>query len=513
MRFLSVLAVSLGLVLPVQAQTPAAGRLVAEVGGTVGGGIAASLGLPFVTAAGEAAFTGTWVAGGDTTGVVFVGDGVRWQNRDAGGAVLVGREAWMGADDDGRFVYSPMADGEDALWTDRGLLVRRGDPAPGFPGQVLTFASRPTLLPDGTAAWISGVSSAAGGGTSARAFYVSLDRTAASATVVLAEGQVVDGAPVTALEMSYGLSADGAHRAFLVTRATGSTATDGAVVLDGTVWAQEGSPVSAGSTERWSAFDLVRVNAAGDVLMAGDTSGPAASDAVVAFGSAAGGGVALREGSTVAGVTLGPTVRGLALNDAGVAVWAWTTSSGPTDEALFVGPADALASASALVLRTGQGLDTTGDGVADATVVGFAFDGDDGHGALQLGAAPVVYVRVDLVPAAGGPERTAIVGLDLAPYLVSSEAPAADLRAVEVSVAPNPSRADATATLRLTRPETVSVEILDVLGRRVARLHDGPLPVGEHTLSVPTAALPAGVYSVRVRGGAGPTTARFTVAR
>ncbi len=464
----------------------------------VGGGTAmvSSLNLPVDDGNGGVGFTGSLAVADSTEGFVFHDDAVLWRNDAApGGTRLEGREVWMGAGSAGQFVYSPSVNGADGLWSDLGLLARRGDAAPGMAGQFLSFTSRPGLTSAGGAYWMAGLAPTAGGSTTARAFYWSPDRTAASASVVIAEGQTVDGLAVTSLDFSYGVSDDAAHRAFIVTRATASTATDGAVVLDGVVIAQEGQPVAPGSTELWSSFDLVRVDNAGHHLFSGDTGGPAATDEFVAYD----GTIALREGATVDGVTLGTDVRGIGLRDDGFAVWAWTTSAGATDEALFVGQASDLAGTSRLVVRTGDGLDTTGDGAADYMVDDFEFSNADGHAALDLGSSAVVWVRLGIVPVGGGSTRDAIVGLDLS-ALTPAEPSAPGAGAI-LHVAPNPFRAGAAITLALQADGEVTVDVLDVLGRQVAVLHDGLLARGAgHRFMLDGASLPAGLYVVRARG-------------
>jgi hypothetical protein len=82
-----------------------------------------------------------------------------------------------------------------------------------------------------------------------------------------------------------------------------------------------------------------------------------------------------------------------------------------------------------------------------------------------------------------------------------------------VSVWPNPSRVAAEVTVVLAEAGAVTVALYDVLGRRVALVHEGALEAGEHTLVLDGAALPAGVYVVRVETGASVVARRLTLVR
>ena len=82
---------------------------------------------------------------------------------------------------------------------------------------------------------------------------------------------------------------------------------------------------------------------------------------------------------------------------------------------------------------------------------------------------------------------------------VAAEPGTERLRALRVS--PSPFRTTATVSLALDAPTTVRVEVFDVLGRPVARLHDGPLAAGAHTFVVNGRTLPPGHYTVRVVHG------------
>jgi hypothetical protein len=81
-------------------------------------------------------------------------------------------------------------------------------------------------------------------------------------------------------------------------------------------------------------------------------------------------------------------------------------------------------------------------------------------------------------------------------------------------VSPNPSSAWARFTLRVAETQAVMVGVYDVLGRRVALLHQGLLPAGEeHAFNVDGSALAGGTYVVRVEGETFAETRRVTLVR
>ena len=81
---------------------------------------------------------------------------------------------------------------------------------------------------------------------------------------------------------------------------------------------------------------------------------------------------------------------------------------------------------------------------------------------------------------------------------------------VEVASYPNPFREAARLTVTLDRPQTLEIAAFDLLGRRVAVLHRGPVPAGTFTLVDVGRALPAGTYVVRVRGESVRESLRIT---
>ncbi len=79
---------------------------------------------------------------------------------------------------------------------------------------------------------------------------------------------------------------------------------------------------------------------------------------------------------------------------------------------------------------------------------------------------------------------------------------------------PNPSSGRVTVPLVLGEAAEARVAVFDVLGRRVALLHDGPVTAGHHALILDAAVLPAGVYVVRASVSTGRAlTQRLTVVR
>ena len=76
-----------------------------------------------------------------------------------------------------------------------------------------------------------------------------------------------------------------------------------------------------------------------------------------------------------------------------------------------------------------------------------------------------------------------------------------------ITVSPNPSHADAVATVMLERGAHVTLDLFDPLGRFVASLVDADLTDGAHAVSLPT--LPRGAYLLRARIGGSVHTRGF----
>ena len=99
-----------------------------------------------------------------------------------------------------------------------------------------------------------------------------------------------------------------------------------------------------------------------------------------------------------------------------------------------------------------------------------------------------------------------------APFFVATEGDA-EGNALSLSASPNPLRSATRMAFSLPGAAPVRLDAFDVLGRRVAVLHDGPLAAGNHERQFDASALPAGVYVLRLQTDAGVATTRVTVVR
>lgn len=91
--------------------------------------------------------------------------------------------------------------------------------------------------------------------------------------------------------------------------------------------------------------------------------------------------------------------------------------------------------------------------------------------------------------------------------------PGAEAGGLALTTSPNPARGSASVTLTLDAPRSASVAVLDLLGREVARLHDGPMASGTHVLPFDASRLPSGVYVVRAVTEVGVVSRRLTLLR
>jgi hypothetical protein len=82
------------------------------------------------------------------------------------------------------------------------------------------------------------------------------------------------------------------------------------------------------------------------------------------------------------------------------------------------------------------------------------------------------------------------------------------------AVYPNPIYREAvTVVFEAAEGTDARIEVIDVLGRTVAVLADGPVAAGRSELSFATADLPSGVYFVRLTTDETTQTRKLTVVR
>lgn len=86
--------------------------------------------------------------------------------------------------------------------------------------------------------------------------------------------------------------------------------------------------------------------------------------------------------------------------------------------------------------------------------------------------------------------------------------------AFSVGVAtPNPASNRTEIAVTLAEAQTVRVVVLDMLGREVAVVTDGPMEAGTHRSALTVNGLAPGAYLVRVTSGSVVETRRLTVIR
>ena len=77
---------------------------------------------------------------------------------------------------------------------------------------------------------------------------------------------------------------------------------------------------------------------------------------------------------------------------------------------------------------------------------------------------------------------------------------------------PNPASQNASFTVRVDRNESVRIDVFDLLGRHVSRIHDGVLAPGvDHRFDVEAASLPAGVYFYTAAGSSFRSTRQLVL--
>ena len=129
------------------------------------------------------------------------------------------------------------------------------------------------------------------------------------------------------------------------------------------------------------------------------------------------------------------------------------------------------------------------------------------------------YYFVGWSGAANGTERDASVVLTgtaalTATFALGTDRDEAALAQTTLGPAyPNPASGTATVEVTMAAPGPLTVRLVDMLGREVATLADGPTAAGRHRLSVDTRGLPSGVYTVVMASGDVRASRRVVVVR
>ena len=361
-----------------------------------GGGLpVAALNPPITNGNGQVGFSGTLDNTGNDTEFLWYSSGLTWLSTSIVSDVSSIEEG-IGLSDNGNYVLSLILNPGtvDSLWTDQGLLLAAGDPAPANPGHFITSLARPTMQSNGTVNWFSAVSDTPGGPTQVEVLYHASDISTPLIAPVLQGGDVVSGFTLnnTGLDANYFVSDNGSHLITFI-RAAAPFTQDGFLYLDGSLPLREGDPTGDG--DNWSNFDLFQVNNSGNYLVSGDTDGLAASDEFIAYNGL----IQVREGDTIGGITLSSsaTVQQLSLNNLGQAATIWRILSG--QEILFFACDAADLAGATAILATGEQVDTNGDGTADATLTGF--NTATASQTFSLAEDGQIYVEADLDYGAG----------------------------------------------------------------------------------------------------------------
>ena len=399
-------AVVIGLaVQPVSACPPITVEILVRQGQPVPGLpglILDRLGIPFLNGQGEIGFTGRLLDGGAYDHYVWYDDDVVWRNSQALPDVLDGIDDMMGISDAGEFIFATETNGLDSIWTDEGLALKEGDPAPGLPGLYVDYCRETTMLPDGTAHWVVTTSESPGGSQYGWALY---RRTGGEIQPLLGTGHLLGGYPVIGLSHEYDFSPDGTHYAMRVQMdvPTGSPsflAVDGELAIQG--------HDDGGGRGIWYNFESININDYGDYVFGGRIVGGAGHFAVAYNGA-----IVLDNGDPLIlqlGIGL-PRPRGLVVNHRNQVAHLWSSGAPGAEQALFVGNAPDLALSSVLQLRSGDEVDTDDDGVADAVVLGI---GSTGYGpGIDFQEDDLLYLALRLADLGTGEEYSAVIRMEV----------------------------------------------------------------------------------------------------
>jgi hypothetical protein len=440
-------------------------------------------------------------------------------------------ESFFGIDDLLSVAYSPLCTdtvsgttGLDAVYLETVKVMIEEDPYPLQPGMYWSFGSRPAATSTGVPYFVGGITNVQGGSTQNRGLFYGYP----PAPLLLGGGYVV-GLPnplstSSTVSFDYRFSASGNHYIAEVQTDTGSSLNDNHMVIDGAVIMAGGLAVSENgaippsigglTSEHWDNFDFAGVTNDEHWMFTGDSDADVAMDEIIVVDGV----VLYREGDILDGEDLSGAIEGAYMNEDGDVAFIWDIQAGVL-EALYLN--------NQLVLREGDEVDITGDGIPDPGTALLDFTGIssltmtdrdpvDGNVRLYFTAdidAPPSFVAsgrhispagefaiemdaeaygLESAPAAtsGGRDgRATVEGIFvLVANPVATDAPEpmtgqGGSRADLLRVSPNPVRSEG-ALVHFDVPHTgpVTLAVFDLAGRRVRTLESGQRLAGRQTV-------------------------------
>ncbi len=304
--------------------------------------------------------------------------------------------------------YSPTVTedaftGLDSIFRDGTPVAVERHPHPILPGQFWRFGSRPSITADGNVWFVGGITNIQGGSTQNRGLFTGGN----SDAVILLGGDFVPGYAeaintATAVDFDFRVSSNGMNYLAPVVL-TGATTADSALVMNGSAAMAGGSvlregtlvPTSVGGngTELYQAFDSMGINDAGDWLVTGDTNAAAAADEFVMLN----GTMIMRDGAVIGADTVQGDIEGAYLNANGDWAVIWDTVNNTLETLIVNGD---------IIVREGDTVDLTGDGVAEPDAVFTAFTGIASLTLSARSAGSITAYFIGTVSVAGGAAQT-----------------------------------------------------------------------------------------------------------
>jgi hypothetical protein len=389
---------------------------------------------PVTNNLGQVAFNGDTSVPGNS--FIWFNDGVVFLNSDVTNATLTGAELQMGINDTGQFAFSPLHNGVDSIYTCQGLLFARGDAIPGLPGTFAEQVLTPLIVPNGRTYWWTNYSDVLGGPEVGRAILTCPNPAQPQSTqVAIKSGDIIDGYPITPDGIyMFDFSGDGSQwLQFVRIAAPGENflriLRNGQTVVDN---------YQPGTRNWWGPFGDLCINNQGDFTFAAGLN----NQEILVHNLD----IVLQDGDVVDGVALETGVRANSINNIGKMAVEWNLA--PAGAGVFYGDVDNMPNAACL-LKIGDMIDYTGDGVADAGITWLDARTQDGPG-ITLSDHEFLFIEATLLDVGSNTQYEAILRLDVGPLgncpanIVNSGASAngvdaEDLIAVILSWGPCPS--------------------------------------------------------------------------